>query len=118
MTRGTIVNKVTGLEVRGDLESKYPARGNWFDFKIDGTSVSNSFEARNWDFIEDLPDLPTEYGLYQKADSQAPVEHEVTYRHVEGGWMNALDNRELTLLELRNLRTIPLVRLVREGAGK
>lgn len=114
MTRGTIVNKVTGLEIHGNLESKYPARGGWFDFKIEGTSVSNSFENDDWDFNEDLPDLPTKYGLYQKADSQAPVEHEVTYRHAEAGWMNALDNRELTLLELRILRTIPLVRLVRE----
>ena len=59
MTHGTITNKA-GQKLAGDLTSG----GNYLEFKIDGTSMFNSFRSSDWEFTADAPPPPTKCGIF------------------------------------------------------
>lgn len=82
MTRGTIKNKETGLEILGDV-TDYDDYA--FLIKIDGTSSRNTMSSKNWDFTPEAE--PIKEGIYVSQGVTASCAR--IYKYREGTWRDA-----------------------------
>lgn len=84
MTRGTITNKQTGLEITGDITGYHP--GDYaFHISIDGASTWNTMEAADWDYTPE-PE-PIKDGVYVPRNSNPGGG--VIYKYRGGQWRDA-----------------------------
>lgn len=106
MTRGTITNKQTGLEIAGTLRSRIEAP-TFIDFQIDGASSVNYFRGADWDFTPEPESIKG--GVYTYKTGRP--EDLVILKYSDGGWCDADGYR----LPNQNVVVSDMVRLVPEG---
>jgi hypothetical protein len=103
MTRGTITNKQTGLEISGEQNQPDDVR---MEFIIDGTTLTLEFLVSEWDFTPE-PE-PIKPGVYIYAE--LPPERAIIRKYYSGEWRDA---DGYTLIS-QDVNVSELVRLVPE----
>lgn len=106
MTRGTVTNKQTGLEITGEARPD-TATSSWIDFQIDGTHSPNAFHKTEWDFTPE-PE-PIKDGVYTYRT--AHPEDKIIRKYRNGQWRDA----DGYALANQNVDVSELVRLVPEA---
>lgn len=107
MTRGTITNKQTGLEITGACEREW---GSQIDFRIEGTRAFNIFSTDEWDFTPD-PE-PIKEGVYAPRREDPEQLAHLSIRKYRGGKWRDADGYALAN---QNVDVSRLVRLVPEA---